>query len=122
MGGWVGIAGTLIGAIAVVLGGLFAAKATRAAAVVTAEAQRAAARAAAEPAVTASNLSVLEATVRRVDEENDENRAEIRSLRTLIRAYSRTVDRLISRMREARIGPEPDDIDPLVREHMRTGA
>src|ERR1041385_1947534 len=100
MGGWVGIAGTLIGAIAVVLGGLFAAKATGAAAVVTAEAQRAAARAAAEPAVTASNLSVLEATVRRVDEENDENRAEIRSLRTLIRAYSRTVDRLITRMRD----------------------
>jgi hypothetical protein len=112
----------LIGAIAVVLGGLFAAKATRAAAIVTAEAQRAAARVAAEPAATASNLSVLEATVRRVDEENKENRAEIRGLRALIRAYSWTVDRLISRMRDARIGPEPDDIDPMVREHMRTGA
>ncbi|MBW8735589.1 MAG: hypothetical protein JF621_00090 [Streptomyces turgidiscabies] len=105
-----------------VLAGLFAARSTRAAAVVTAEAQRAAARAAAEPAVTASNLAVLETTVRRVDEENKENRAEIRGLRALIRAYSWTVDRLISRMRDARIGPEPDDIDPLVREHMRTGA
>ncbi|MDX3074633.1 hypothetical protein [Streptomyces sp. MI02-7b] len=116
-----GIAGAAIGALALVLGGWYTARATKAAAVVTAEAQRAAAVAAAAPATTTSNLAVLEATVKRLDQENDENRVEIRGLRALVRAYSWTVERLITRMRAAGAAPLPEDIDDLVKEHMRTG-
>ncbi|MFM9566105.1 hypothetical protein [Streptomyces turgidiscabies] len=118
MGGIGVLAGVAVTALASVVCAVIAARAAARAAAENREAQLAAA----QPAATAANLSVLEATVKRVDQENEQNRAEIRGLRALIRAYAWTVDRLISRMRDARIGPEPDDIDPLVRDHMRTGA
>ncbi|MCX4772810.1 MULTISPECIES: hypothetical protein [unclassified Streptomyces] len=68
------------------------------------------------------DLAILRETAERVDRESGEIRTELRGMRALPRAYSWTVDRLISRMERAGIPPEPDDVHELVREHMRTEA
>ncbi|WP_329307047.1 hypothetical protein OG322_26660 [Streptomyces sp. NBC_01260] len=88
----------------------------------TATDQREAQRLAAEPAQRTVDLAILRETAERVDRESGEIRTELRGMRALQRAYSWTVDRLISRMERAGIPPEPDDVHELVREHMRTEA
>lgn len=112
------VIGSLLTALAAVVCAVIAARAAVQAAAENREAQRAAAG----PANTAANLSVLQASIVRLDEENDEIRAEQRGTRALIRAYAWTVDRLIARMQREGFGPEPEDIHELVTEHMRTGA
>jgi len=123
-----GVVGSLLGALALLGSGLFAARATRAAARTTAEAQRAAAEAAAEPQQRAADLAafkeIREGLDRRIGQQDrkiEEQTQRIDTMSALLRAYSWTVERLIGRMRERGNGPEQDDIHDLVREHMRTG-
>jgi hypothetical protein len=116
------IVGSVLGALALLGSGLFAARATRVAARTTAEAQRASAAAAAEPAQRQADLTAfkeirdeLKAKIERQDQRIDK-------LGGLVLAYSWTVDKLINRMRDRGFSPEPDDIHERVREHMRTGS
>jgi chaperonin GroEL (HSP60 family) len=116
-----GAAGSVLGG-----GGWFVARATRDAARVTADAQRAtaaaaeaAARANAAPAQQAADLAVLQATVKRVDEENGQLRGRQARFESMLRAFSWTVDRWARQMHRAGIEPEP--VHPLVDEYNRTG-
>ncbi|MFE7535168.1 hypothetical protein ACFU67_12960 [Streptomyces rhizosphaericola] len=103
-------------------GGYFVARATVRAARVTAQADEAIARLNAAPQAKAQDFAVLQATVARVDEENGQLRGKQARFDALLGGFSRTVNRLIYRMERAGIPPEPDDIDELVHEYMRTGA
>ncbi|WP_329291850.1 hypothetical protein [Streptomyces pseudovenezuelae] len=123
-----GVIGSVLGALALLGSGLFAARATKVAARTTAEAQRTAASVAAEPAQRAQDLAafreIREGLDRRIgqqDQKIQEQTERIDTMSALLRAYSWTVEKLIGRMRERGNGPEPDDIHDLVREHMRTG-
>ncbi|MGY1500791.1 hypothetical protein ACW4TU_30140 [Streptomyces sp. QTS52] len=109
----------MIGAVAVVLGGLFAAKATRAAAVVTAEAQRAAARAAAGPNERAEDRAAFDAIKTELRADLESTREEVRSLRSLVRAFAWYVADMTGQMREHGIAPPapPGRVD----EYNRTG-
>jgi len=110
-------AGTVLGG-----GGFFVARATVRAARVTTAAQEAIARIQTEPQADAGRFAVLQATVNRVDEENGQLRGRQQRFDSLLGGFSRTVNRLIYRMERAGVPPEPEDIDELVREYMRTGA
>ncbi|MFG3493014.1 hypothetical protein [Streptomyces sp. NPDC047972] len=107
-------AGTVLGG-----GGWFVARATLKAAKATAAATEAAARANAAPAQQAADLAVLQATVKRVDEENGSLRGKQARFETLLRAFAWTVDRWAGQMHRAGIEPEP--VHPLVDEYNRTG-
>ncbi|NEE11982.1 hypothetical protein G3M58_36690 [Streptomyces sp. SID7499] len=120
--------GSVLGALALLGSGLFAARATRVAARTTAEAQRAAAQAAAEPAQRQADLAAfreiregLDRRIEQQDQKIEEQTQRIDTLSALVRAYSWTAEKLIGRMRAQGNGPEPGDIHDLVREHMRTG-
>ncbi|WP_258544159.1 hypothetical protein [Streptomyces ipomoeae] len=78
-----------------------------------------AARANAAPAQQAANLAVLEATVKRVDEENGQLRGKMSRLESVVRAFAWTTDRWAQQMHRAGIEPEP--AHPLVDEYNRTG-
>ncbi|MEU9310849.1 hypothetical protein [Streptomyces sp. NPDC048256] len=110
----IGSAGSILGG-----GGWFVARATVRAAQATARANEAAARAAAEPARRTANLSVLQATVDRVDRENGELRQWQRRTEAILRAFSWSADRWRRQMERAGIEPEPPH--PLVDEYNRTG-
>lgn len=124
VGEWAAVAtaaGTVLGG-----GGWFVARATVRAAQVTARAQEAtaaateaAARAAAAPAQQAADLAVLQATVKRVDEENGNLRGRQLRLERILRAFSWTVDELYRWARDP-VGTPPDP-HPLVEEYNRTG-
>lgn len=123
-----GVVGSVLGAVALVAAAMFAGRATRAAARLTAEAQRAAAESAAEPAQRTADLAAfreiredLDRRIERQDVKIEEQTQRIDTMSALLRAYSWTVNQLISRMRRANAGPEPEDVHELVREHMRTG-
>lgn len=124
-GGWgvaAGIIGSVLGAAALLGAGLFAARATRAAARTTAEAQRAAAEAAAEPAQRQADLAAFREIRERLDRRVEEQDQRIDTLSALVRAYSWTINQFIRRMRAEGIGPDPEDVHDLVRDHMHTGA
>lgn len=110
-------AGTVLGG-----GGFFVARATVRATRVTTAAQEAIARIQTEPQAEAQRFAVLQATVNRLDEDNGQLRGRQARFDALLGGFSRTVNRLIYRMERAGIPAEPDDIDELVREYMRTGA
>jgi hypothetical protein len=116
------IVGSLLGAVALLGAGLFAARATRAAARTTAEAQRATAQAAAEPAQRQADLTAFKEIRDELKGKIERHERRIDALSGLVLAYSWTVDKLIHRMRDGGINPEPEDIHERVREHMRTGA
>lgn len=108
-------AGSILGG-----GGWFVGRATVRAAKATAAATEAAARANAAPVQQAADLAVLQATVRRVDEENGSLRGRVFRLEALVRAFSWTVDELYRWARDpVDKPPEPHD---LVKEYNRTGA
>ena len=111
----------VVGAAGSVLGGgsWWISRATRDAARATAAATEAAARANAAPAQQAANLAVLEATVRRVDEENGQLRGKMSRLERVVSAFAWTTDRWARQMLRAGIEPEP--AHPLVDEYNRTG-
>ncbi|MFD6294506.1 hypothetical protein ACFWFU_06845 [Streptomyces sp. NPDC060235] len=124
-GAWgvaVAIIGSVLGAVALLGAGLFAARATRAAAATTAEAQRAAAEAAAEPAQRQADLTAFREIRDEMRGKIERQNSRIDGLSGLVLAYSWTVDNLISRMRSVGVTPGPDDIHERVREHMQTGA
>ncbi|MEU4051210.1 hypothetical protein AB0F09_18685 [Streptomyces olivaceus] len=117
VGEWAGIitaAGSVLGG-----GGWFVSRATVRATEATAAATEAAARANAAPAQQAANLAVLEATVRRVDEENGQLRGKMSRLERVVSAFAWTTDRWARQMLRAGIEPEP--AHPLVDEYNRTG-
>ncbi|MFE2048025.1 hypothetical protein ACFXAS_05920 [Streptomyces sp. NPDC059459] len=117
VGEWAGIitaAGSVLGG-----GGWFVSRATVRAGQATAAATEAAARANAAPAQQAANLAVLEATVRRVDEENGQLRGKMSRLERIVSAFAWTTDRWARQMLRAGIDPEP--AHPLVDEYNRTG-
>ncbi|MFI9244133.1 hypothetical protein ACIGXF_16445 [Streptomyces sp. NPDC053086] len=107
------------GTLGMVVAGWFAARATKAAAAATAEATQAAAQTQAAPAQRATDLSVLQATVERVDKENGELRTRQSRLESVLRAFSWSADRWCRQMTRAGIEPEPPH--PLVDEYNRTG-
>lgn len=112
--GLVGAAGSILGG-----GGLFVARATVRAARATAAATEAAARANAAPAQQQADLAVLQATVKRVDEENGSLRGRMSRLERVVQAFSWTTDRWARQMDRAGIVPEP--MHPLADEYNRTG-
>lgn len=117
-----GIVGSILGAAALLGSGLFAARATRAAARTTAEATRAQAQAAAEPAQRQADLASFREIRDELKVKIEKQGERIDRLGSLVLAYSWTVDRLIHRMRDAGVTPEPGDIHERVREHMHTGS
>lgn len=114
-----GIIGSLLGAVALLGSGLFAARATRAAARTTAEAQRAAADAAAEPAQRQADLAAFKEIRTGLERRIDQQERRIDSLSSLVRAFSWYVSELTGQMRHNRI--EPPAPPPRVDEYNRTG-
>ncbi|MEU9436615.1 hypothetical protein [Streptomyces sp. NPDC048252] len=112
--GLIAAAGSVLGG-----GGFFVARATVKAAQATARANEAAARAAAEPARRTGDLSVLQATVERVDRENEQLRLRQSRFEALLRAFSWSFDEL-RRWSRNPVG-EPPAPHPLVDEYNRTG-
>lgn len=115
---WAGIVAAF-GTVGMIVAGWFAARATRQAAAATAEATHAAAQVQAAPAQRTADLSVLQATVERVDKENGELRMRQSRLESVLRAFSWSADRWCRQMTRAGIEPEP--AHPLVDEYNRTG-
>ncbi|MEU0098289.1 hypothetical protein [Streptomyces sp. NPDC006267] len=109
-----GAAGSVLGG-----GGYFVARATVRASRATDRANEAIARLTTEPQAKAQDLAVLQATVRRVDEENGQLRGRQARFESLLRAFSWTVDRWAGQMHRAGIDPSP--VHPLVDEYNRTG-
>lgn len=114
-----GIIGSVLGALALLGSGLFAARATRAAARTTAEAQRAAADAAAEPAQRQADLAAFKEIREGLDRRIERQERRIDSLTSLVRAFSWYVSELSGQMRQHRI--EPPAPPPRVDEYNRTG-
>lgn len=121
-GGWgvaAAVVGSVLGAVALLGSGLFAARATRAAARTTAEAQRAAAQVAAEPAQRQADLAAFKEIREGLDRRIERQERRIDSLTSLVRAFSWYVSELSGQMREHRI--EPPAPPPRVDEYNRTG-
>jgi hypothetical protein len=114
-----GIIGSVLGALALLGSGLFAARATRAAARTTAEAQRAAAEAAAEPQQRAADLAAFKEIRDGLDRRIERHERRIDSLTSLVRAFSWYVSELTGQMRQN--GIEPPAPPPRVDEYNRTG-
>lgn len=114
-----GFAGTAVGAVAMVIAGVFAARATSRATAATAEATRAAATAQAEPNQRAADLAAFREIRDDMQAEINETRGEVRSLRSLVRAFAGYVGDLTGQMRQHGIEPPapPDRVD----EYYRTG-
>lgn len=110
----IGSAGSILGG-----GGWFVARATVRAAQATARANEAVATIQATPLARAQEFAVLEATVKRVDEENGSLRGRMSRLEAIVRAFANTTDRWARQMNRAGIEPEPPH--PLVDEYNRTG-
>lgn len=115
---WAGIVAAF-GTVGMVVAGLFAARATTRAAAATAQATRAAAQVAAEPNQRAEDRAAFDAIKTELRQELTATRDEVRSLRSLVRAFAWYVGELTSQMREHRI--EPPAPPPRVDEYNRTG-
>lgn len=107
------------GTVGMILAGLFAARATRAAAAATAEATRAAARAQAEPNQRAADLAAFQAIRDDLGRQVGELTQQTNRLRAIVRAFAGYVGELTSQMRAS--GIEPASPPPLVDEYNRTG-
>lgn len=114
-----GAVGTTVGAVSMVVAGLFAARATTRASAATAEATRAAATATAEPSQRAADLAAFKEIRDDMQAEINETKTEVRSLRSLVRSFAGYVHDLTTQMRQHGIEPPapPDRID----EYNRTG-
>ncbi len=115
---WAGIVAAF-GTVGMVIAGLFAARATRQAAVATAEATRAAARVQAGPNERAEDRAAFEAIKTELRQELTTTREEVKSLRSLVRAFAWYVGELTTQMRAHRI--EPPAPPARVDEYNRTG-
>lgn len=114
-----GIIGSVLGAVALLGSGLFAARATRVAAATTAEAQRAAAEAAAEPQQRQQDLAAFKEIREGLERRLERSERRIDSLTSLVRAFSWYVSELSGQMRQR--GIEPSAPPPRVDEYNRTG-
>lgn len=114
-----GVIGSVLGALALLGSGLFAARATKAAALTTAEAQRTAANVAAEPAQRQQDLAAFKEIREGLDRRIEQQERRIDSLSSLVRAFSWYVSELTGQMRQHRI--EPPAPPPRVDEYNRTG-
>ncbi|MGH3584708.1 MAG: hypothetical protein ACRDQ0_00130 [Pseudonocardia sp.] len=115
---WAGVVAAF-GTVGMVVAGLFAARATRAAAVATADATRAAARAQAEPNQRAADLEAFKTIRDDMQDEIAEMRTETRSLKALVRSFAWYVSELTAQMRGQ--GIEPPAPPERVAEYNRTG-
>ncbi|MEW2578331.1 hypothetical protein [Streptomyces syringium] len=109
----------LAGTLGMIVAGVFAARATKAAAKATAEATRAAAQAAAEPEQRRVDLEAFKTIRDDLKVEVGELRSETTRLRAIVRAFAGYVGELTTQMRSA--GVDPADPPPLVDEYNRTG-
>ena len=114
-----GIIGSVLGAVALLGSGIFAARATRAAALTTAEAQRAASEAAAEPAQRAADLATFKEIRTGLERRIEQQERRIDRFSSLVRAFSWYVGELTAQMRHN--GIEPPAPPQRVDEYNRTG-
>lgn len=115
---WAGVVAAF-GTIGMIIAGLFAARATRAAAQATARATEAAARAQAEPEQRRADLEAFKTIRDDLTTQVVEMRRETMRLRSIVRAFASYVAELTVQMRDS--GITPDDPPPLVDEYNRTG-
>jgi hypothetical protein len=106
--GWLGILGGVVTVVGVAVTGWFTYKGTRTAAAI-----------AAGPQEKQTEFTVLQATVARVDKENEDLRRRQSRTEAILRAFSWSADRWCRQMTRAGIEPEPPH--PLVDEYNRTG-
>ncbi|MFD9465314.1 hypothetical protein [Streptomyces sp. NPDC060027] len=109
----------VLGTVGMVIAGLFAARATKQAAAATAEATQAAARVQTEPNQRAEDRAAFEAIKTELRADLTATREEVRSLRSLVRAFAWYVGELSSQMRGH--GIEPPSPPERVDEYNRTG-
>ncbi|MEU3447266.1 hypothetical protein AB0H29_08545 [Streptomyces thermolilacinus] len=114
-----GIVGSVLGAVALVASGLFAARATRTAAQTTAEAQRATAAMQAEPQQRAADLAAFREIREGLERRVERSERRIESLTSLVRAFGSYVSDLTGQMRAH--GIEPPAPPARVDEYNRTG-
>lgn len=115
---WAGIV-AVIGTVGMVVAGLFAARATTRAAAATAEATQAAARVQAEPNQRAEDRAAFDAIKTELRQELTSTREEVRSLKSLVRAFAWYVGEMTRQMRSN--GIEPPAPPSRVDEYNRTG-
>lgn len=108
MSGWLGLVGAIVTVVGVIITGYFTYRGSRTAAAIQTA-----------PQAKAQDLAVLQATVKRVDEENGSLRGRMSRLEAILRACFWTMDRWARQMHNAGIDPEPPH--PLVEEYNRTG-
>jgi len=113
------VAGALLGALALLGSGIFAARATKAAARMTSEAQRATALAATEPAQRRADLDSFKEIRDGMERKLERHERRINSLVSLIRAFSWYVSELTGQMRSH--GIEPPAPPERIVEYNRTG-
>ncbi|MFD8919471.1 hypothetical protein ACFV0Y_16830 [Streptomyces sp. NPDC059569] len=118
MSTWAGLVAAF-GTVGMVMAGLFAARATRAAASATAEATQAAARAQAEPEQRRVDLEAFKTIRDDLTKQVVEMRQETTRLRAIVRAFASYVGDLSMQIRQS--GVTPTDPPPLVDEYNRTG-
>ncbi|MEV6546438.1 hypothetical protein [Streptomyces sp. NPDC051665] len=115
---WAGIV-AVIGTVGMVFAGLFAARATKQAAAATAEATQAAARVSAGPNERAEDRAAFDSIKTELRQDLSATREELKSLRSLVRAFAWYVGELTTQMRANRIDPPAPP--PRVDEYNRTG-
>ena len=113
------ILGAVLGAVALLGSGLFAARATKAAAKMTAEAQHATAVASAEPAQRQADLATFREIREGLERKLDRHETRMDSLTSLVRAVSWYVSELTGQMRSH--GIEPPAPPERVVEYNRNG-
>jgi len=113
------ILGAVLGAVALLGSGLFAARATKAAAKMTAEAQQATAVANAEPAQRQADLATFREIRDGLERRLERHESRIESLTSLVRAFSWYVSELTGQMRSH--GIEPPAPPERVVEYNRNG-
>ncbi len=115
---WAGLVAAF-GTVGMVVAGLFAARATKAAAAATAQATEAAARAQAEPEQRRVDLEAFKTIRDDLSKQVVELRQETTRLRAIVRAFASYVGELSVQMRQA--GISPTDPPDLVDEYNRSG-
>jgi hypothetical protein len=118
-GALVPIVGAVLGAVALLGSGLFAARATRAAARMTTEAQRATALASAEPAQRQADLATFREIRDGLERKLDQQERRVDSLTSLVRAFSWYVSELTGHMRGQ--GIDPPAPPERIQEYNRSG-
>lgn len=113
------VVGAILGALALLGSGVFAARATKAAAKMTAEAQRATAVANAEPAQRQADLATFREIRDGLERKLERHENRIDSLTSLVRAFSWYVSELTGQMRSH--GIEPPAPPERIVEYNRNG-